>query len=496
MRPGVEGTKLYFSLTVMFMITALGLLMFLSTSYKQDFIPVSRTLETTSKVVADNRTGAVLSFYVYEQMGNGATNLMNLQCWAGSLNMQVVEPSIRKSGSGGDGVFYFTQDYKTTQNFRLLFDFDHWNRYSTSHGFSPLISMETFLLKASRNVIFVELMYSSSVKCSKSLFHLVTENIADQFFKHSSAAKFSFLSSQGFRIVRKVCIDLLQDDRLRTQEEFNRLIFGDLFGNGNYTVIFDEWRALRNENEREGKLSFVKPGLNHYRILVKDSRCTYESLKLRPYYTSTPQLQRNFAGSEPMEPDYAFLKESKLGLIPSYGVSRNAERYRAKYLDNKPYLAIVMRMENLHRGISDSNIYHECLKKVKSLWGIAVEKYNLKHTFLTSDLGKYGSFSWTAPSQLLSAKFQQDIIRTTNMSSSYTDTLDSSFEDITHADGRVEVAWTQSIVAANARCVIFLGGGAFHGLLYNLNGALHMNRECFIAFGEECTNDYLKLGFN
>ena len=208
-------------------------------------------------------------------------------------------------------------------------------------------------------------------------------------------------------------------------------------------------------------------------------------------------MHRNFSssGPEPIEPDMALLKESEIGLIPSYNVFRNAASYRAKYLHDRPYLAIMMRMEYLHRGISDSNIYHECLKKVKNLWTFARERYNLKETFLTSDLGKYGSFSWTAPSQLLSAKFQQDIIRTTNMSSSYTDTLDSSFEDITHADGRVEVAWTQSTVAANARCVIFLGGGAFQGLILNINGALHKDRECFVYFDKSCV-EYIKLGFN
>ena len=207
--------------------------------------------------------------------------MMNLQCWAGSLNMQIVEPSIRANRSGGDGAFYVTQDYKTAKQFRYLFDFDHWNRYSNSRGYVPLISMENFLQNASRDVIHVELMYSSSDKCPQNVFNLVENNIVtSQVFKHSSAATWSFLISHGFRIVKKVCIDLLQDERLRTQNEFNQLIFGDLFGNGNYTVIFDEWRALRNESEREGKLNIVKPGLNHYRILVKDSRCTYESLNL------------------------------------------------------------------------------------------------------------------------------------------------------------------------------------------------------------------------
>ena len=42
----------------------------------------------------------------------------------------------------------------------------------------------------------------------------------------------------------------------------------------------------------------------------------------------------------------------------------------------------------------------------------------------------------------------------------------------------------QGIVAANARCVIFLGGSSFHALLlYNIDGALHMNKECMLAFG-------------
>ena len=493
---GIKVTKLCLSLTLLFVI-ALCIFKVL-TRYKQD------VYIHPNKVVADTRPGAVLSLYMYEQMGNGATNLMNLQCWAGSLNMQVVEPSIRESRLGGDGVFYFTQDYKTTKTFRDLFDFEQWDHYSNSRDYGPLISMETFLLKASRNIIYVELMYGSSVKCPQSVFDHV-RSIFDnphQIFKHLTIESFpvSFLSSQGFRIVRNVCINLLQDERLRTQAEFNQLIFGDLFGNGNYTIIFDEWRALRNESETEGKLGFVKPGLDHYRILVKDTHCTYESLKLQPHYQTWLDMHRNFSSSEPepIEPDLELLKESKLGLIPSLFVSKNAASYRAKYLDDRPYLAVMMRMEVLREGISNRNIYHDCLNRVKKLWTFAMERYNLKQTFFSSDLGKYGSASWEFYSQwrhLPSGQFQQDLMHIIDKSSSYTDTVDSSFEDITHSNGRVEIAWTQSIVAANARCVIFLGGGAFQGLILNINGALHKDKECFVFMDKNC-NEHAKLGFD
>ena len=92
---------------------------------------------------------------MYEQMGNAASNLMNLQCWAGSLKMNVVEPSIRETAVIGDGVFHFSQDY-SSERFRDLFDIEHWNSYAQERKYSHLISMEEFLDKASRNIINVE----------------------------------------------------------------------------------------------------------------------------------------------------------------------------------------------------------------------------------------------------------------------------------------------------------------------------------------------------
>lgn len=477
----------------------LALTLFVILNYFELF-SMKRSLK---RIVVDNsRTGPgfVLSLYFYEQMGNAASNLMNLQCWAGSLksNMRVVEPFIRESEDAGDRVFFLPETTLSHERFGYLFDRDHWDKYSASRGYAPLTSIETFIQKAPRSIIYVHVLYGSSDQCPSYVQSIINRQTEKELLRST------LLTSNGFKIVRRVCVNLLQNGRLRTQVEFYSLIFGDLWGielPNSYTVVFDEWRAIRNESEREGKLGFVEYGRNDYRLLIKDSPCTYNSLNLQPYYVMWEKLPlkpltKGTSSKSYADTDLSVLKESEIGLIPTSHVIKNAAVYRAKYLGSEPYLSIMIRTEKMSSEIRHIEIYSRCISKLKLLVTYAMDKYKLKRILLTSDLGKYGTNSLnTESNRPLLEQFHQDIAKAMNLTSTYQQTLDAYFENDTQSKGRVEIAWTQSVVLAQARCAIFMGGGAFQGHVLNMNSFLNKGNECFMYLDSFC-NEYVTLGFH
>ena len=426
--------------------------------------------------VPDARVGAALNLMIWEQMGNAASNLMNSQCWAASMQMHVVEPLIRETTGEGDQIFYFSGNYQNTERFRDLFDITRWNEYGKQHGYASLISVEEFLEKASRNLIYVKVQYSTS-EC------LIHNNV-------DTVQPLSVLNSLGFTLVREVCLDLLHKGRLRTQQELTELIFGDLLGCGNFTVVFSEWRGIRNELEPEGKLSNVKPGASWYRILVKDSPCTYNCINHQPYYKTWLSAKRDISlAGQKLKYNSTILKKGKVGLIPSDKVLADTAKFRAKYMNDQPYIAIMLRMENLQHGIATNTSYSGCFRTTKKLWTTATQKYGINQTFITSDIGEYGSHSWYP--NPVTIRFQDDIINMVGMPPSSIETL---IEEVTGSTGRVKMAWTQSIIAAEARCIILLGGGSLQGLILNIHSALYLGRECFAYADTQC-DQYAKLGF-
>ena len=448
-----------------------------SSSSKQ--LNLIQSLSTQIDFVPDIRIGVALNLMIWEQMGNAASNLMNSQCWAASMQMHVVEPSIRETSGGGDQIFYFSGDHQNAEQFSDLFDITRWNEYSKRHGYATLISVEEFLEKASRNLIYVQVQYSTS----ECLMHTSVDTVQP----------LSTLNSLGFTTVREVCLDLLHKGRLRTQQELAELIFGDLLGHGNFTVVFSEWRGIRNELEPEGKLSNVQPGASWYRILVKDSPCTYNCINHQPYYKTWLPAKRDVSlEGRKLKYNSTILKKGKVGLIPSDKVLADTAKYRAKYMSNQPYIAIMMRMENLQYGIATNSSYASCFNSTKNLWTTATQKYGINQTFITSDIGEYGSHSWYP--QQVAIRFQDDIIDMVGMPPLFNDTLNKNIEEVTGSTGRVIMAWTQSIIVAEARCIIFLGGGSLQGLILNIHSALYPGRECFVYADTHCSQ-YANLGF-
>ena len=440
---------------------------------------VSFRVQTKTFLYHRKKEGFVVSLRVWEQLGCATSNVMNLQCWAGTLpmKMNVVEPFIRESGDKGDQVFYFdlADDYlsintKLPERFRDLFDIEHWNMYSIKHRYAQLISVRRFLAMAPRHLIYVAMMYGGPLKCPMGA--QIPPETLENFKKH------------GFESIREVCVDVLHNGRLRTLQEFNELIFGDLLEYGPFTVVFDEWRGTRNESEREGKLKIVNLENDWYRVLIKDTLCAYNYFN-KPFYTVSTLLEEK--GHVEYETRQSLFERSGLELIPNQQVLNKVDMFRKRYLRNEPYLAVIARMEKYRiSDEKDDKMHIKCLEKLANYKRFVYSKYRLNKTFFTYDIGEYGSFSWIQSQQAKVMNISKDIMRVVGTTPLEVQTAMNGIQNVTGSSGRVTVAWTQGVVGAEARCIISIGGGSFHRRVLDLHRALYGENGCFVFLDPYC----------
>ena len=158
----------------------------------------------SSKVYSTTEPMA-LSLTYWEQTANALKNLMDLQCWAKSVNIsKVLEPSIRELSQC---VFRFRTDYEKRLKFGDMFNKDSWNDLCQEKGYAQLVSQEYFLKCATREVVVVQ------------FYHCVPlESLAKQPW-------YKYLAENGFFINRTVCINF--HGKFMKEEVFRGKIFED-----------------------------------------------------------------------------------------------------------------------------------------------------------------------------------------------------------------------------------------------------------------------------
>ena len=350
-------------------------------------------------------TGYVFSVTYWEQLASGTCNIMSLQCWAGKLTppMLVLQPFY------WDGWPRSLPYMLNVVTFSDVFDIDRWNNVSSADHYAPLTSWKQYKHNAPRNLIVVKIIYwwlntSNSTGLDRnSRLELGCE---EEFFRLED----SFFSS--FVIVRKVCINLSYGDIL-TLEEFNTHIFGHL-NPGSVSVVFKEWRGISARNK--------------FRVILNDSNCEWHYVP----------IQRAWS--------------------PSEKVKAAAIQYIERFLGNGKYVAVMMRLEWALRGRNTSylqDIMNRVLNGVKNMQ----ERADTSTTFLTADIGKFGSATLQVPS-LLWESFSVFFDQLYKGSKSVLE-WEKSFEQVSGTEDRDFVAMLQATVVSHAKCVIFVGHGNF-----------------------------------
>ncbi|KAL5494167.1 hypothetical protein EMCRGX_G015445 [Ephydatia muelleri] len=196
-------------------------------------------------------------------------------------------------------------------------------------------------------------------------------------------------------------------------KEFNTHIFGHL-NPGSVSVVFKEWRGISARNK--------------FRVILNDSNCEWHYVPIRRAWS------------------------------PSEKVKAAAIQYIERFLGNGKYVAVMMRLEWALRGRNTSylqDIMNRVLNGVKNMQ----ERADTSTTFLTADIGKFGSATLQVPS-LLWESFSAFFDQLYKGSKSVLE-WEKSFEQVSGTEDRDFVAMLQATVVSHAKCVIFVGHGNF-----------------------------------
>lgn len=378
--------------------------------------------------------GFVLAESYWEQQSSGCRNFQFLLCWAGRLNLTVVEPFMEDSVPRTHLSTPSPRHGHALLRLSDLYNTEIWSQYSRRRHHASMAPWEHFLRDAPRNLITVHLKYKQGEQ-NKKEEPSPLERIKSGCNKvWPSQSQIDFLKTKGFRIVRGVCLNFAYGDHF-TMQQFHQSIYGNYSPNET-TVVFSEWRGIGSGG----------------RVFISDTPCQ-------------ASLHQTY-------------------LTPSRRLVADAKKYIDKYLTAGSYVAIMARMEKakqMLRKMHAKSIVPFCFDKLVKYWNATKAASGIKTLFLSIDMGKYGSNSFRDSgdgSNLLTefTKFGREVYGSTFSVSQW----ESTFEEIGQTTDAGYIALLQKVIVIRASCVIFLGGGSFQRHALYLYQKLHPQR------GEDC----------
>ena len=406
-------------------------------------------------------TGFVVPLRIYEQQTMASGNLMQLQCWAKLLNLAVVKPFTK------DSSFSIPLDETTHSTMLTLadtFDMDDWSQHTAKLGYAPLVDWSYFVQKAPRNAIFVQIKYPTltHVRTVRSQGHPFPHPPNGDDYKQGCRFKMltgkisNVLKAMSFRVVRKVCFNFLTGSEL-SLKQFHADILGG-YQPGDVTIFIDEWRGIK-ENQR---------------VLIQDNICREEN----PY-------------REYLKPSQHLLRDAQLY------AKQFLETFSNKTTANPDYLAIIARYEmtGLTRSLNIDNDQHaiipHCLQLTLQTMEKVRQETGLTDTFLSIDIGKYGSKSFEQKNYYNHLKDMESFVGKVYNGRMDVHGWEKTFETVAHTTDAGYIAMLQQVLVVRAKCIIFVGGGSFQRHAFHLYNELHPNKEdrCYKVI-EKCTTPY------
>ena len=419
-------------------------------SLKKPGTTALENLRMTQTQFSTNTEPMVMSLDYYEQIGNGAQNLFDLQCWASSVGIRsVVEPSVlAKRGSTS---LMFSKDEKYLK-FRDLYDITHWNLMSSNSNFSRLESLEYFLKHGAKDVVLVQIKYAMfySRRCQP-------------LKKFANSDWFRFLSKNGFHINKTVCFDYEKEpSHIFKEETFRDKIFQ---GTGqNTSIIFNLWEGVRTRGVA--------------RVVIRGSKCNNDLGKLASVNTAPQSISK-----------ITYSPFTSCPFMPSKRILNFFETFKTKHLFGVKYVAVMLRTQKMNRSIiSIQPESNSCIGEIILDWKKIVADHNLTQTLFFTDFGKFGSLNWKSKSANNFSQYLQDLLKlkiTLNE-------VNSALTEITGSTDRVQIALLHRLLVAHAECVIMIGGGIFQSQTLNMYAHLHVGRECYSVRNLHCVPRYIK----
>ena len=407
--------------------------------------PISTIHLTGSSTYAQPSTkGYVLAVNYYEQQSMGSRNLFQLQCWAQHLGLSVVKPVMKDS-------FLLTPLDNNQQSsflkFEDSFNLDEWTKRTDHSHFSPLVEWSEFLSKAPRNVILVQYNYPSVsvLKSRQKAGEPVLQNhIGDRYksgcdTKWPTSSQEAFLRSNAFHVVRSVCFNFYHGDQL-SLDEFDAHLLGDHRAE-NVTIVMDLWRGLGTGQ----------------RVLIKDA-CT-NVFPINEYISLSDRL------------------------------NSDASRYIQTYLGGRPFIAVMGRLEmtllTMHKK---EPVLPFCLKEIIAELNSFKRDAGVNGTFLSIDIGRYGSKKWRTS---IDPELQQEFstfIRKIYGPATSVNSWERTFENVAMTKDAGYIGLLQKAIVTQAKCVLFVGGGAFQRHALHLYRQLHSKSKECLRVVSSCTS--------
>ena len=382
----------------------------------------------------------------WEQSANALSNLMDLQCWAKTVNInKVLQPSIDLYDKS---VFHFSPwGSGKLLEFEDLFDVGNWNNLSSHYNFAQLVSLDYFLKHATRDIIFVGIKYDYSwFKCPKL----------------KDIKSYKFLTSKGFKFHESVCVDLKNGPHVISAKTFRDQVFKST--GPNVSLMFGTWAGIRKT----------------YRLALNGT-CTASSfgrlmgVGIDKNPETTIKIKENLSAP----------------LAVNNHISSLVDCFLSQYMSGEKYIAIMMRTEKLHR--TNKTIFtvppehNFCAQAIVSDWKEMADKNNITKTLVLSDIGNHGSAGWYSDQALTFSKYIQKTVGTQHT----VDKINSVFEKWTKSTDSVQIAVLHQQLVARASCAILVGGGSFHTLTLNLHLHNHKGEECVAFRGWSCSKGYV-----
>ena len=355
------------------------------------------------------------------QQGAGIIGIASLQCWAGSLglNISIVEPCIRDTVIVG--LLNMSLEKNSTMVLGDYFNIEHINGMSHRLGMSGIITLNEALSKPLKKIVFVQTM----TKDIKVLWSGDPENPCYNESKHH--VTHIRLKTRGYCIVRIVAAEWSNFMKGNL-----RFIMGPYYKQ-NITLVVSRWEALRFVEEKS-----------------RFSSCTEERVK--HWFT------------------------------PSKMLLNHAKHYENTYLASKNTLAIMIRLEHIFMAFSRlKNTPSHCFKEVTNI----IKRHRLYkyHPMIAADVGQHGSNTFNRfakDSQYLNLHNATTLLKEMipvwlNKRFSFEEWDESFVKSANGIHNPGYIAALQRIIATRADCLVLVGGGKFQELA--LRGYLHQHRD-------------------
>ena len=361
----------------------------------------------------------VLSYSYWEQQINALINMWSLQKWANkSGKIKVVEPFAVESVLEFPRPVLYREQFTNALHFRDYFDLDYWTKETAKLGIEPLVSWETFLKYANREVIVAILVYgyvpggvyveNEINRCRPCISERGTFDRATN----------SLFRSLHFVVTKTVCYSYFRREDTLSLEKFNSYLTSD----SNATIWFGVWRGIE------------KPGNSRIQIDDQSLFRTASGDHVLSMVSASPRIiadSRNYVKTV-LNAD--FREYTAINI-------RSARRYGE----------MVLRKHSPHEVMS---YFTSCVGKLNNI----LDKSGSTSYFLSSDIGKFGDRTAFKLNDNDSAKLLQQLLQVLYGNK----TIDVYQNEFTKAANGVEdrgyLATMQKTIAEHAKCLIMMGG--------------------------------------